>query len=283
MSTSARPTRGSEGPLRVLLVEDNPDDVELVVAEIERHGYEVTHAVVQTARDMRAALSSQAFDLVISDYSLPMFSGLAALEILKETGIDVPFIMISGTIGEETAVDALKAGAHDFLVKTRLARLVPAIERERREAQSRRGKREAEAALRASEERFRALTETAPDAVVSTDGEGRIVYANRAAEGMFQVAARAIVGQELTWLFPERFGEMLRSKLAVHLRAPDANPLGPASEICGRRADGTEFPVDISLASWNAAQGIRCTYSTNQRRGCIAPIFDGCLWFSIDW
>jgi PAS domain S-box-containing protein len=260
MGATTTPKSGaSKGPLRVLIVEDNSDDVELVLAELARHGYDVTHVNVQTARDMRTALSSETFDLMISDYSLPTFSGLAALTVLKETGIDLPFIMISGTIGEETAVDALKAGAHDFLVKTRLARLVPAIDRELREALSRRGKREAEAALRASEERFRALTETAPDAVVSGGGEGRIVYANRAAEGMFHIAAAGIVGQHLTSLFPERFGDMLRSKLALHLESPNANPLGTASEVCARRADGTEFPVDISLASWNAGQGTSFT------------------------
>jgi signal transduction histidine kinase len=124
--------------LRVLLVEDCEDDADLLVHELRRAGYDVIAERVQTADEMRAALQGHSWQIVLSDYSLPRFSGPAALAVLKETNIDLPFIMVSGTIGEDTAVDALKAGAADFLVKGRLARLVPAIERELREVDLRR-------------------------------------------------------------------------------------------------------------------------------------------------
>src|SRR5437879_3820807 len=115
--------------LRVLIVEDSERDAELLLLELRRGGYEVSHTRVQTTESLRIALKDD-WDIVLSDYAMPGFSGMAALGVLKESGRDVPFIVVSGTIGEDTAVEALKAGAHDFLVKDRLARLLPAIDRE---------------------------------------------------------------------------------------------------------------------------------------------------------
>src|SRR5688572_21704667 len=152
-------------PLRVLLVEDNPDDAELVLFELKRLGYEPEYVRVQTADALAAALVDREWDVVLSDYAMPGFSAPDALAMVKKNGADLPFVIISGTIGEETAVAALKAGAHDFLVKTRLARLGPALERELRKAGVRRERRRAEHALRTSEERFRAIMETATDGV----------------------------------------------------------------------------------------------------------------------
>lgn len=133
--------------LRVLIVEDSEDDVLLLLRELRRSGYNVEHVQVQTAADMKNALEQQPWDIVLSDYSMPDFDAPAALNILKESGMDIPFIIVSGTIGEDTAVAALKAGAHDFIVKGKLARLVPAFERELREAENRRDRRKADAAL----------------------------------------------------------------------------------------------------------------------------------------
>ncbi|PYQ96546.1 MAG: hybrid sensor histidine kinase/response regulator, partial [Acidobacteria bacterium] len=125
-------------PLRALIVEDSARDAELLVREIERSGYAVTYERVETAQAMEAALIRSDWDVVLSDYDLPRFSGPAAFALLRASGLDLPFIIISGTIGEEIAVSSLKAGAHDFLVKGHLARLIPAIERERREVEGRR-------------------------------------------------------------------------------------------------------------------------------------------------
>jgi two-component system cell cycle sensor histidine kinase/response regulator CckA len=134
------PAPGQAAPkrLRILVVEDTPADAELLIHEIQNGGYEVFATRVETAEAMRSALHSDIWDVVISDYSLPAFSAPDALKLLRETGRDLPFIIVSGTIGEETAVESLKAGACDFLVKGRLARLIPAIERERREVELRR-------------------------------------------------------------------------------------------------------------------------------------------------
>jgi DNA-binding NtrC family response regulator len=134
--------------LRVLIVEDSAADTELVVREVERGGYRVDYEQVETADALQRALKESTWDVVISDYDLPRFSGPAALATLQATGLDIPFIIISGTIREEVAVSALKAGAHDFIVKGRLARLIPAIERERREVEVRATCARAEDALR---------------------------------------------------------------------------------------------------------------------------------------
>jgi two-component system cell cycle sensor histidine kinase/response regulator CckA len=125
-------------PLKVLIVEDSRLDAELLLDELARGGYDVSYERVETAEDMRGALGRLAWDIVLSDYSMPTFSAPEALNLLQTMERDLPFIIISGTIGEETAVAALKAGAHDFLVKGRLARLIPAIERELADVAARR-------------------------------------------------------------------------------------------------------------------------------------------------
>ena len=121
-------------PLRVLIVEDSSDAATLIVGELARQGYDVRHQRVQTAEEMRRALGTGTWDVVLSDYMLSAFCSQAALDVLRERGIDLPFVVVSGTTGEETAVAVLKAGAHDFLVKGRLARLAPVIEKEMRDA-----------------------------------------------------------------------------------------------------------------------------------------------------
>ena len=121
-------------PLRVLFVEDMEEDALLVLRELKRGGFDVTFDRVDTPEAMCAALGRQPWDIVISDYSMPRFSAPLALALVKERKLDLPFIIVSGTVGEETAVEAIRAGAHDFMVKGKFARLIPAIERELRDA-----------------------------------------------------------------------------------------------------------------------------------------------------
>jgi putative nucleotidyltransferase with HDIG domain len=135
--------------LRILLVEDSEDDAWLVLREIQHGGYDVEFERVETADAMRLALARRAWDLIICDFSLPRFNAPNALELLKKSGYDLPFIIVSGTIGEESAVNALKAGAHDFIIKGNFARLIPAIQRELKEAEVRRERRDRERELEA--------------------------------------------------------------------------------------------------------------------------------------
>src|SRR5512138_1920799 len=135
--------------LRILIIEDSQDDAHLILREVQRGGYKVESERVETAEAMQAALARQRWDLIICDFSLPHFSAPKALEVLKKSGYDIPFIIVSGTIGEESAVNALKAGAHDFIIKGNFARLIPAIQRELKEAEVRRERRERERELEA--------------------------------------------------------------------------------------------------------------------------------------
>lgn len=135
-------------PLRVLVVEDSEDDTMLLLRYLRRSGYEPQHARVQTAADLERALQTQQWDVIISDYTLPTLDALTALGIAQKSELDLPFIVVSGNLGEETAVAIMKAGAHDYIMKDKLARLWPVIERELREVTSRRERKNAEATIR---------------------------------------------------------------------------------------------------------------------------------------
>jgi len=134
--------------LHVLIAEDSADDAELILRELRRGGFDPIHERVDTARGMEEALRAQQWEAIISDYSMPGFNGIEALHLARERDRDLPFILVSGTIGEDTAVAAMKAGAHDYLMKNNLARLGPAIERELNEATTRRARTKAEAELK---------------------------------------------------------------------------------------------------------------------------------------
>jgi two-component system, OmpR family, sensor histidine kinase VicK len=204
--------------LRLLMVEDSEDDVLLLLHRLRKGGYAITHQQVETAADMAAALDSQPWDLVIADYFMPKFTAIAALELLQAKGYDIPFIVVSGVMGEDTAVTIMKAGAHDYLLKDNLTRLVPAIERELREADVRRGKRQAEAALveaygrleglvaqRTSElqaaneslHQLAAIVASSEDAIMSTDLMGNVRSWNLGAEKIYGYTAQAALGQPL--------------------------------------------------------------------------------------
>jgi diguanylate cyclase (GGDEF)-like protein len=129
--------------LHVLIVEDNPDDAELIVLELEAADYQVVYQQVDTAESMVAALDSQIWDVILTDYSMPHFSAFAALELIKQRNLDTPFIVVSGSIGEEIAVQLMRDGVHDYLLKDNLTRLAPVIDRELREAKVRHERKQA--------------------------------------------------------------------------------------------------------------------------------------------
>jgi DNA-binding NtrC family response regulator len=133
--------------LRVLVVEDSEDDATLVTRELARGGYKVTFTRVDTAEDLIAALEETAWDVALADFSMPRFSGTAALALVRQFDAEMPFIFVSGTIGEDAAVAAMRSGAQDYIMKGSLKRLVPAVERDLREVASRRSRRLAEERL----------------------------------------------------------------------------------------------------------------------------------------
>jgi two-component system cell cycle sensor histidine kinase/response regulator CckA len=141
-------------PLRVLVVEDSESDAELTLLALKKGGFDPTFERVQTEPEMRSALDRGPWDLVLSDYSMPQFSAPAAFTVLSEKNVDIPFIILSGTVDEETAVEAMRLGAHDFMAKGKLTRLVPAIERELRECEERKARRHAEETLKKTEQQL---------------------------------------------------------------------------------------------------------------------------------
>jgi len=156
--------------LRVLILEDRPDDAELVVENLRGAGYVLEWARVDTEADFEAKLGP-AIDLILADYNLPQFDAIRALELVKQQELDIPFIVVSGTIGEEAAVEAMRSGAHDYLFKDNLTRLQPAVERELRASEVRRTARDIQGEY---VRRLRSIFDSALDAVVTMDAGGRI-------------------------------------------------------------------------------------------------------------
>lgn len=172
--------------LRILIVEDSEDDALLAIHHIEKGKYRVEYGVVQTAEKMEESLKEKAWDIILCDYKMPRFNGFEALKVYKQSGLDIPFIIISGTIGEEIAVECMKAGADDYLMKGNLARLLPAIERGLREAKNRaeRKRLEVEQIQSASELRFRNILlstqqEVSIDGILVVDEAGKMISFNR--------------------------------------------------------------------------------------------------------
>ncbi|MFZ3056452.1 MAG: PAS domain S-box protein [Smithella sp.] len=165
--------------LRVLIVDDSDDDAKLMIRQLRNGGYDPKWKRVETAETMKAALESQQWDVILCDYKMPRFNSPAALKVLQDIKIDIPFIIVSGAIGEDTAVAAMKSGAHDFLMKDKLAKLVVAIEREIREAKIRQEKKTADEMLKKSEENFRHSLDNSPLGIRIVSADGKTLYANQ--------------------------------------------------------------------------------------------------------
>jgi diguanylate cyclase (GGDEF)-like protein/PAS domain S-box-containing protein len=224
----------SPRPLRVLLVEDSDADAELVLHGLRAGGFAPDAVCVQSAAAMRDALRERRFDVVISDFSLPSFSGTGALEVLHESGFDLPFILVSGTVGEEVAVDAVRAGAHDYLMKDRLQRLAAAVDRALREA-------EARAAHRAGQETLIALrkaVDSLPIGVTVAGTDGLILFANPAEHELHGYAPGELIGRPARALVPAELARPLTVEQMRHLRTWKR-------ERRNVRKDGSVFPAQL--------------------------------------
>jgi PAS domain S-box-containing protein/diguanylate cyclase (GGDEF)-like protein len=166
-------------PLRILIIEDSDDDARLLLREIRHGGFVPTSERVETHEAMQQALATQPWDVITCDYMMPRFSVPAALATLREAGHDLPFIVVSGRIGEEATVQALKAGAHHVVMKDKLAELVPVIERELQAAEERRQYQLAQKRLRESEAQLRTLARVSPVGIFQRDTAGNCLYVNQ--------------------------------------------------------------------------------------------------------
>ena len=224
--------------LRALIVEDSEDDAFLLLREL-RQSYELEFDRVASAGEMGVALG-KTWDVVISDYSMPGFDGLEALRILQERNLDVPFIIVSGAIGEEIAVNAMTGGASDYVMKGNLARLIPAIERELREAESRCERRRGEAALI----HLAAIVESTADAIIGMAWDGTVTSWNSGAEKIYGYSASEAIGQPISIVAPPVSAGEIPHIFEKIKR--DERVIG--YETIRMRKDGTPFDVALTIS-----------------------------------
>ena len=251
----AAPLR-SRRPLRVLLVEDNPDDAELVLRQLRRGGYEPEWELVQTGAALEDALTHGPWDIVLSDYNMPQFDALQALRVLRGRLPLLPFIVISGSIGEETAVAAMRAGANDYVMKTNLPRLLPALERELREAAERTEREQTERAFLELQGKFQAIFHEYLDVMLVLDPAGTILHVNQAARRIMGYDERHLVGRLFSLLWPERQRTVANAILDGVRKEGSAFYSGAL-----RRLDGSACPMDLqaSRVPWGHKEGIIVT------------------------
>ena len=187
--------------LKVLLVEDSEEDSLLMLRELRRGGYALFQRRVETAHDLQRALRDEQWDVILSDYRMPAFDALGALEVLHESGQDIPFIIVSGKIGEDLAVAAMKSGASDYLMKGNLARLVPVVERELREAEKRRQHTLTQEAVRRGKAEWEAVFDAVSDLIVITDADGVISRCNGRVSDYFPGGYRVVIGRRIDEVF----------------------------------------------------------------------------------
>jgi PAS domain S-box-containing protein len=188
--------------LRVLVVEDSVDDTFFIVRELQRGGWEVDFERVETHETMAAALEQRPWDLVISDYSMPLFGGGPALGLFVKSGQDIPFIMVSGALGEDVAVEMVKRGAHDYVNKNKLAELGPGVKRELEAARERRARRQSEAGAAY----LAALVQSCQDPILGLSLQGEVVSCNPAAQTLFGYGSVELIGQPFASLLVDGIG-----------------------------------------------------------------------------
>jgi two-component system cell cycle sensor histidine kinase/response regulator CckA len=250
-------------PLRVLLIEDSADDAELLLRMLRQGGYEPQSSRVQTEEELLAALESGAWDLVVADHSLPRLPSSRALEMVRARDLDIPFLVVSGTIREQDAVDLMKSGASDYLLKDRLTRLVPAVRRELEEARLRREHRRAQAEIERAQARYRSLIDNAVVGVYRSGASGRFTFVNQALVSMLGYAS----GEEVLRLDPaaevfadradlERLGQVGSAGkiegVEVEWRRRDGRPLHV--RLWGRVVAHSETPHGLEMFVENVSE-----------------------------
>ncbi|MHB9098900.1 MAG: PAS domain S-box protein, partial [Syntrophales bacterium] len=250
-----------EKSLRVLIVEDSEDDALLLLHELKQGGYEPLHERVETAKAMHDALRGKPWDVILCDYDTHGFNGLDTLEIMKESEIDIPFIIVSGMTGEEMAAEAMETGAHDYIMKDARQRLVPAITRELREAEVRQERRRTEERYRQSEEKFRLLVESAPDAVFIQTG-GCFAYVNPATVHLLGAeSAEQLLGRPILERISPDFRETIRERVRLLNEKREKVPPMVQKYL---KLDGTVIYVEASAVP----------FSYNNEIGSLAYLHD---------
>jgi two-component system cell cycle sensor histidine kinase/response regulator CckA len=216
--------------IHLLLVEDNEDDALLIERVVRKSEYDPEISRVCTAQDLSRALKDETWDAILCDYMMPQFTVLDAMKVIQDSGLDLPFIIVSGAISDETAVEMMKSGAHDYLTKNNLSRLVPALEREIKEAEQRHKRRVAEENLRESERRHRMLVESITDTVLVLSSDGTITEFYSHTPLSENLSIKDHMGKKINALLPENLVERIKPFLAAtvqeNLKTTFEYPLG---------------------------------------------------------
>src|ERR1035437_8032730 len=203
------------------MVEDSDDEL-LLVRMLKSGGYDLSYERVETMADLAKALTATAWDLIISDHHLTDMTSFDVLRVVRQTQLDVPFVIVSGTIGEGDAVEAMKAGADDYILKGNLTRLLPAVERGFGEAAERKARRQDLEALRHSENRFRALIENVSDLITVLSDDHRILYQSPSSETILGYGPDDLVGKSLFDLVEADDRLVLESQIVAGRASPPA-------------------------------------------------------------
>jgi PAS domain S-box-containing protein len=227
--------------LRILNLEDNAEDAALNAAMLSARWPACELVRVETRETFIAALGAGGFDIILSDYTMPGFDGLRALTLARARRPEVPFLFVSGTIGEDTAIEALKKGATDYVLKHRLMRLIPAVDRALREAEEHAECRRAEESMRESEHKYRELFECLNDAAFLADAKtGKIIDSNRAAENLLGRPRADILGRNQS-----EFLALDKTLCASEETFPDGARKNASAQCKVIRADKTRIPVNV--------------------------------------
>lgn len=236
-----------KGTMRILFVEDSEDEAALAVDQLRCYGFDPVFERVETADAMRTALQRKIWDIVICDYSMPRFNGRAALEIFNAAHLDIPFICLSGSLGEERAVEMMRAGAHDYIIKANMSRLAPSVARELQAARNRRDYHRMQKAAA----HLAALVESSDDAIISKTLSGVILSWNKAAEHIYGYSADEMIGQSISVLLPpgriSEFADVMEKiRSGQHVVRFDTERL---------RKDGTLVPVSVTISPIRGPDG----------------------------
>lgn len=236
--------------LRVLILEDVATDAELMERELRKAGIAFSSRRVVTKEAFLKELKGFAPDIVLADYSLPQFDGLSALAITQGQCPDVPFILVSGAIGEELAIEAIKSGATDYVLKQRLSRLGHTVRRALREVKERTERKQAEEALKEREEQLRTVFEASLDAIIAVNERGNIVLFNPAAEELFLYSSEEVLIKPVKILFRESAAEIHQNRLErfLSIGIGQCGHIGRRLERIFRRKDGTTFEAELAMA-----------------------------------
>jgi PAS domain S-box-containing protein len=233
--------------LRILVVEDSEDDTFLIIRELKKGGYDPEYRRVDRPTDLERELDDGRWDLVISDYLLPHLKGTEALKIFKKSGREIPFIIVSGVIGEETAVEAMKAGAQDYLMKDNLARLVPAVSRELREFQIRHEREKTKRALVHSENKYRAIFESTGTAMIIFERDHKVILCNSQSRKLFGGENPSLEGRKWTDYLHERD----RIRVLEHIHPEKVHkarhPIGCECQLVMKDGETRNILLNVSM------------------------------------